>query len=186
MKSFLQFLNEAMISRKDAMKNVDKQTNLKKSQEWKSMPWWKKAWHGTEKNLSGQLKTQHMGVPNVSLLHKHSQKNKDLMKKIYSHKRGQKSPVPVERIPLDSVVTRQHQVSSSVVKDKIAHGRKGGDLKNNINPTRLPIYLRLRSGHHVVLDGNHKTIADKERGKTHTRGYILHQDSEEKRDPPKK
>lgn len=75
----------------------------------------------------------------------------------------------IQSIPLDKVTTRQPRVSKRVVAKKITGAFKREGQKES---PRVPIFSKNSDGTYVVRDGNHRTMARKIRGFTHIRGIV--------------
>jgi DNA-binding CsgD family transcriptional regulator len=76
---------------------------------------------------------------------------------------------PITRIPIDSIVSGQSVVFSHILKAKIARAWKE-------HKPRFPIFIRLASGKHVQVEGNHRTQARAWRNMTHVRGHVIDYD----------
>ena len=72
----------------------------------------------------------------------------------------------VANVPIHTVVTGQTNVSADVLEKKVQ--RNWGK-----HTPRLPLFLRLKNGHHYIVDGNHRVAARAIRGYTHIRGHVI-------------
>ena len=163
MNTFRQFY-ESILSKKDALRHIS-------STQKTATPWYKRVLVGSD-----TVPTQKFGVPNASLagggLRSLKPETKLKIHALGTHKRGDgstKSIAKVANIPLDSVITRQSTVNAQVLKWKT----KGTWGKHQ---PRLPMFLKLKTGQHMVLDGNHRTIMRKARNFTHIRGHVIDPD----------
>lgn len=78
----------------------------------------------------------------------------------------------IKRIPLDKVTTGQTAVSKHAVAQKIT----GAFRKHEKEVPRFPIFTKGNDGSYELRDGNHRTIARKVRGFTHIRGIVVDKD----------
>jgi len=81
----------------------------------------------------------------------------------------------VANVPLDKVVTNQDSISSRVVSKKL----EGTWGKSKQPGNKLPIFVRLKNGFHLMINGNHRAAARAVRGFTHIRGHVIDSDIKE-------
>jgi hypothetical protein len=119
-------------------------------------------------NPSGFVKTA-IKFPNAKLFHPKGHQHAMDAAHETSRRRLFTKEYPISRVPLDSIISGQTNVFSHIVKAKIM--RTWGE-----NKPRFPVFIKLASGKHFLVDGNHRTQVRAWRNMTHVRGHVIDYD----------
>jgi len=119
-------------------------------------------------NPSGFVKTD-IKFPNAKLFHPKGHQHAVDAAHETSRRRLFTKDYPISNVPLDSIISGQTNVFSHIVKAKIM--RTWGE-----NKPRFPVFIKLASGKHFLVDGNHRTQVRAWRNMTHVRGHVIDYD----------
>jgi len=119
-------------------------------------------------NPSGFVKTA-IKFPNAKLFHPKGHQHAVDAAHETSRRRLFQKDYPISNVPLDSIISGQTNVFSHIVKAKIM--RTWGE-----NKPRFPVFIKLASGKHFLVDGNHRTQVRAWRNMTHVRGHVIDYD----------